>query len=94
MRRFVHRRKRVTVDDPNAPMSITIVGGPPSGHPEQVLKFSTNDGRAVIVRGGLPDLLQGEPPGREWVGRGTAESRDDQYLVGPTPMAAEDQAAA
>ncbi|MFM0288380.1 hypothetical protein [Paraburkholderia megapolitana] len=94
MRRFIPRPKHGKVDSDHGPLRIVIEGGAPPGHPEQVLKFFTNDGRAVVVRGGLPDLLQGEPPGRQWIGRGTAEVVNDEYLAEPVPMAAEDGAAA
>ena len=89
MRRFVHRRKRVAVDDPNAALSITIVGGPPPGHPEQILRFTTDNGRRVTVVGGLPDILEGEVEGQQRITRGTGTIPNDEYLVAPVAMAAE-----
>lgn len=90
MRKFVHRRKHTAVDNPNAALSITIVGGPPPGHPGQVLKFTADSGRKVTVVGGLPDLLEGEAEGQQRITRGTGAIPDDEYLAAPVAIAAED----
>ena len=94
MRRFVRKSKDQIVVDQRTSMKIDIVGGLPPGHPEQILRFTNDAGRRVVVRSGLPDLLEGEPLGQRWIGRGTSEARDDEYLVAPVAMAAEDESGA
>ena len=72
-------------------MNIQIIGGPPSGHPEQILQFTADGGRRVTVVGGLPDLLQGEPEGQRRVTRGTGTIADDIYLSEPVAIPAQDE---
>jgi hypothetical protein len=91
MRKFVRSSRGRTVDDPRAPMRIVIEGGLP-GHPAQKLTFTTDNGRKVVVRGGLPDILEGEEnPGQRRITRGTGIFADDYCLVESMPMFADDE---
>lgn len=83
------RKPKSKADDDQGPLRIDILGGL-AGHPVQVLSFTNDLGRRVIVRGGLPDLLEGEAEGQQRITRGTGAIPDDEYLAAPVAIAAED----